>query len=326
MNQTPPNLARLFDGAEPRPRPTQEERSAAFQRVQMHWRQTVAVRARNRQRRFALGGLLAASLVVTVGLFLRQPAPTAPVPVATIERIHGDVLVRTSASSVWRPLTRGAFSLVDGTRLRTLNGALRVRTHNGGSVRIDSATVVSFLADANLSLETGRVYFDSGASNAHVNITTPLGTIRNLGTQFSVRLDDETLAIAMRSGTTVLTGKGSGDATTHSGQRRVMFMNGAAAQVETIDDTAGEWAWADALSGEFLLDGQTAEKYLEWVTRETGLTYRFASDHAQDTARREVISASRSFDASMRDVKLALRTVDLLVLENNGELVISRSR
>ncbi len=326
MNQTTPNLDELFDGAQPRPRPTAEERAAAFQGVHAHWKKTVAMRTRQRQRRMTVGGLLAASLVLAISLLWPQRSPTAPVTVATIERIHGDVLIHTPASSVWRPLTPGAYDITAGTQLRTLDGALRVSTHDGGSVRIDAQTVVRFAQEASLSVDTGRLYYDSGIRNAQITITTPLGTIRNIGTQFSVRLGNDTLAIAVRTGATVLHNKLHGDAMTRAGQRRTVFTDGTIPQLEDLDDGQSQWAWADALGARFALGGQSALDYLQWLEQETGRTVRFR-DQARFAASTKFFRAgSANADTSHASIQATLGSVDLQVEQTDNELVISVSR
>ena len=56
------------------------------------------------------------------------------------------------------------------------------------------------LSPSEIELSAGAVYIDTGSESARFAVRTPLATARDLGTQFEVRLLDDTLRLRVRSG------------------------------------------------------------------------------------------------------------------------------
>lgn len=316
-------LASVFDGATPRPRATQSERDLTYAAVHEHWRRTVDQR-RVRRRWYASGGLLAAGLVIALALSLLPGAPVPRPVVAQIAMTTGDVLITRGDDPVWRPLGTDVASLSAGTRLRTLEGAARLRIPVGGSLSIDAATVVAFEASGRIAMSQGRVYYDSGARQTSIAIRTPLGLVRNTGTRFSVLAQRDEVVVAVRSGVTVLESARGESATTRAGQRQIWFAGGQPPVLEPIDADDPSFAWADALAPEFSLDGRSALDYLNWVAAETGCELRFATDAARLAARNASFRGAGRARASGETLDLALRSVGLRAQMRGSELIVSR--
>jgi ferric-dicitrate binding protein FerR (iron transport regulator) len=315
-------LARVFDGARPRPRATTSERDAVFAAVHERWQASINTRRRTR-RWYATGALLAASVVIALALTFstRGPMPAAP-SVAQIALMSGDVLVGNDHDPVWRPVAANTVAITQGTRLRTLNGAMRVTTPGGGSLRIDATTVVEFHQAGQIALPRGRVYYDSGARSAAIAIRTPLGVVRNHGTQLSVRADRDEVAVAVRTGAATLESTRGGPTVTHAGQRQTWFASGQSSIVEPIGSADPAWAWADALAPSFSLDGRSALDYLDWVAQQTGYRLQFATDHARLTARNARFRGAGTAGTSVDTLEVALRSVGLRAEVHGDELVV----
>ncbi len=85
-----------------------------------------------------------------------------------------------------------------GTLAMTLTSGVHLRLDASSTARLDSATDVV--------LERGAVYVDSAGAHptqpdaSPISIHTPAGLVRDIGTQFEVRLDDAGLRIRVRDG------------------------------------------------------------------------------------------------------------------------------
>jgi ferric-dicitrate binding protein FerR (iron transport regulator) len=133
-------------------------------------------------------------------------------------------------------------------------------------------------------LESGGVYADSGQGRAQttsIEVLTPLGSVRDIGTQFEVRVTDDSSRVRVREGAVEME---------HPGGVEI-----ARAGFEIEVDDAGnvrrgevpivgpDWEWAASIAPPFDLDGATLSEFLAWVSRETGLRVVY-QDAAMATA------------------------------------------
>ena len=100
-----------------------------------------------------------------------------------------------------------------GTLAMTLTSGVHLRLDASSTARVDSATDVA--------LERGAVYVDSAGAHptqpgaSPISIHTPAGLVRDIGTQFEVRLDRPAPGIRIR---------------VRDGQVRVTYANGVDAR------------------------------------------------------------------------------------------------
>src|SRR5262245_44405896 len=177
--------------------------------VRAQWR--AGIRARRRAR--AVAALAAAAaLAVVAGLMWRAGAgkPPAQAPMARVEAVTG---VATMGPMPGRPGGPGSpraigagHEVTVGSRIETgVDGLLALRLSSGASLRLDAGTRVAFDSLRSLTLEAGAVYVDSGAPGApagpaNIEIHTPAGRVREIGTQFEVRLIDAAVRLRVREG------------------------------------------------------------------------------------------------------------------------------
>jgi len=164
-----------------RPRLPEREVAPAREVVRAAWRGQV--RRTTRVRLVGLAAALAAgALLVTGSLWLGLERPAAR-SVAALALESGEV---TLSGPDGRPQ-----ALAPGTVIATGSGArAAVRLASGPSVRIDEGSLVRLESAEVVALDRGALYVDSGAApgSAALEVATPLGTVRHLGTQFETRL------------------------------------------------------------------------------------------------------------------------------------------
>jgi ferric-dicitrate binding protein FerR (iron transport regulator) len=184
-------LRQLFARAEARPQPpasdTEEIRRAVFE----EWEAVTGPRIW--RKRAALGTAAAAVLVATFLYVGGGPAPSVPAPlVARVEQVQGVVTTANGAR-----LGAGS-GVVAGTRLDSGDGQIGLRLASGGSLRIAPRSRVVLVGSDEAELLAGALYFDSEAQRAsEFAVVTDLGRVRDVGTQFLVRLDDEELDVGV---------------------------------------------------------------------------------------------------------------------------------
>jgi ferric-dicitrate binding protein FerR (iron transport regulator) len=277
-------LRQLFAHARPRPVPPQDDTEAIRSAVFAEWE---AVTARRQWSRRAAFGV-AATVLLAVGLWVGGglvPSAT-PVSVARVERVLGEIAVGGG------PV--GSSVLVGGT-LSTGAGQIALRLARGGSLRIGPQSEVVLSSEHSAQLVAGVLYFDSEGRRAdpEFTVTTELGVVRDVGTQFVVRIDAEqsALDVGVRDGRIVLTRDGA-SGTAGVGERLVAAADVTAIRRETMATFGDEWSWAEQLAPPFEIDGRSVEDFLAWFAEQTGRDIVFGSPEAERLARATILRGS----------------------------------
>lgn len=291
MNQVPDNdhrpaeadegIARLLRLAGHRP-PIPEWDAAVVKRAaREEWREKVRTRAR---RAFALraGGLLAAAvLAMALGLRLWPPVPEE---VASVEAIVGSVQILPA------PGGEHGNTLFAGTVVATSRAAsgarAALRLAGGTAVRLDEETRLELVSATVLALEQGAVYVDSGGGAA-VEVRTPLGVARDIGTRFEVRLEaaagaESSLRIRVRDGVVDLR-RGGGSERAGAGAELVVRADGSVER-GSAPAYGPDWDWVLASAPAFDIEGRPLRELLDWFAREGGWELRFADAESEGLA------------------------------------------
>ena len=236
--------------------------------VHAEWRQRTRARSQRVTIGWSLGALTAAALVlVAVRLAVRDDATvTSPPPaIATVETVSGPV----------------SFQVGDSIRAgraldTTAGGRAALRLAGGAAVRIDSGTRLQLASETTLVLDRGAVYLDSGAGSgaSGLEVRTPLGVARDIGTRFEVRVDSAGVRVRVRDGVVQLTqGRQSHDAKPGD---ELMLDDAGVVRRRTVPVFGAEWAWVAALARPFELEGRSLREFLDWICEENGWQLRFA--------------------------------------------------
>ena len=195
----------LFQHASPRPQPPPADAEFVRQALYKEWDQVVSQRrVRRRMGWFAA----AASILVMAGAATIVLRPQMLFPrqavVATIERAVGTFQV-AEAGQQSTPAVAEGFELLEGHTLITGADALvAMRPASGGSLRLAAGSTLKLLDEGRVELTGGALYFDSWSGGdqpgGHLIVDTPMGTVRDVGTQFVTRMSPDSLAVSVREG------------------------------------------------------------------------------------------------------------------------------
>ena len=284
-------IERLLELAGPRRAPADDHYSRARQAVHAAW-QTEVRRCRRIRVAWTVSVSLAAAAVLVLAFAWRQPA--APPPETIVGR-HNGVPIRLGSVLRTEPTLRTALQLV-----------------NGIDVRLDVNSEIAFDEAGAIALRQGALFVDTGSTGAAdraIEVRTPLGIVRDIGTRFEVRLidlpararsqDDSTwlppsggrgMRIRVRDGLVRVTTA----ATSQTGARGTEFVATADGAIRraTTSLSGPEWDWVTLAAPPFDLDGKTLAEFLAWVAREGGWDVRFENDTLAASASAIIINGS----------------------------------
>ncbi len=274
---------------------------------------TDAFRAKAAQRRDRTWLVWAAAAgVAALAIALTQqwiPGATGPVPVATVARVIGTVESGTDGG--WSPMTEPGGTLATGATLRTLAGGSAALVLEGGaSLRLAAATEILLDGPRRLSLHSGTLYLDNGASPGKGHqIATPAGTVRDVGTQFELRVADSVLRLRVREGRVEIDRADQMLSGSAGEQLEIDALGGVTRSGISATDTA--WQWAETIGPAPDIDGQPATVLLAWVARETGRQLRYESAAVEARAATVILHGNIHGLAPLAALEVMLATTDL---------------
>jgi hypothetical protein len=258
----------LLEEAGPRPEVPPEDLAKIKAAFRAEWQERF--RPRKARRPSRLFWSLAASVLVILGLgFGWWLWPWPPVPVARVES-------GTKAGEEIQP----------GAALETGEEPAAFRLQGGPSLRLDAGSRVRLVSISEVRLERGAVYLDSEWTRGRggsVAVHTPLGVVRDVGTQFEVRLLGATLRVRVRKGA-VRVGPHQADAGTE-----LILRDGGSLTRSRIAAYGPPWSWVLKAAPPIRIEGLTVAEVLDQVVHETGWTIRVEDVAVVDPASRIVV-------------------------------------
>jgi ferric-dicitrate binding protein FerR (iron transport regulator) len=258
MNDENDRVAALIQLAGKRPAVPADAAERVRAAVHEEWTRT----ARRRTRmRFAAAAAAIVILTIAGFVMMRTPAPSQQPPAA--RAVVASVESASGGATVWTGAQLRAGDVVETSR----GGTVSLRWGKD-TLRVDGDTRVRFNDGRAVFLNRGAVYVAS--SGAGVVVRTPLGDVRDVGTQFEVRVDPSALRVRVREGRIDLVRGGA----THSAEAGVELTADAAGAIErhVIARSGGEWDWVVRAAPAIALEGQTLRAVVDRVSREKGLT------------------------------------------------------
>jgi hypothetical protein len=266
---------------------------------------------RGRRIRFARMATLslaaAAVLVMSVVTWRRDTAPAPEVIVAT----HNGAPLRLGSALKTDSVTRTALRLASGIELR-----------------LDVNSEIAFADASTISLVRGALFVDTGSAtgpNRSVDIRTPLGTARDIGTRFEIRLIDarsRLVRVRVRDGIVRLTTT-RGAENAERGNELVASESGEIARAKA-PITGEEWDWVTLAAAPFDLDGRTLADFLAWVTHEGGWELRFETEALARSASTIVISGSVDGLTPQQALRAVLATCGLSHRRDGDVVTLTR--
>ena len=182
-----------------------------------------------------------------------------------------------------------------------------------------------FDAPGRLYLQRGTVYLDSGPrpAKAGIEIVTPAGTAREVGTQFELQVAGTALRLRVREGA-VIVDHGGRSLTGRAGEEVSIDGLGSVRRA-AIPPSHPAWQWAEAIAPMPDMDGQPASALIAWVARETGRRLRYESPQVEQRAASVILHGEIRHLAPIEALEAMLATTDLWV-EFDGDTIEVRSR
>ncbi len=284
-------LAALIRAAGRRPSPSAEQYERVRLASHLAWQMKVHAARRRRVLWFALAASMVAAVVGVLVTWQTAPAPA----VAEVALLRGGVERLEPGTQRWERL-EAETQLAAGTRLRTIgDGGAAFTVGDGISVRAADATSFVLETGSRLTLHGGTLYVDTGRrapSAAAIEIATPYGVVRDVGTQFEVRSLLTEVRLRVREGSVQLrTSRVPSTYDAPAGEELLLAADGSIARRSIASDSA-EWQWAQALAAPIDLDGGSAFDALQWVARELGKRLVFEDTTTEILARNAIMHGS----------------------------------
>ena len=325
LDREDPAIAALLQRVGARPRPGAAAARQGQDAVEAEWRELVAAR-RSRHTRTRWLAAAASVAAVAVGAWLVWPAArVAPVTVATLGPVVGEVELR-DGDGPWRTAGTGGAVTSEST-LRTGRGGLAaIAMANGVQVRLDSGTQLAMNERGSARLVGGAVYVDAGSARDQGQpfvVDTPVGSVTHLGTQYVARLDGRTLDVAVREGRVELRDGGQAFVA-DAGER--LTVSGSAVTRGTVSPTASQWDWIAGVTPPYSIEGRTVAEFLAWAGRETGRSVVFATPADATLAERVTLSGTVEGLPPRQAVDAVLATTSLAAAYADGRIEVAAAR
>ena len=287
-----------------------------YRHVRREWQKDTT---RRRYRRWALPVALAASVVLAVTLLLQQP-PSAPARLAigTVARVV-DAAASGALPAAGQPVYAGDV-LATGAGQK-----LSVVINNTVSLRLDQDTTLAAVAGDEFRLDSGRVYADTGDfmyRDHSLVVHTPMGTVTDVGTQFSVQLAAENLDVAVREGR-VDVSRGADEFVAVAGERLRLRENDTA-EMDAVAPHDPFWDWTASLAPVFDIENKSLLDFLRWAARETGRELVFEDNELRMSAMRTDLHGSVEDFEPLEAVESVLATTNFRYRLEADRIVIER--
>ncbi len=266
---------------------------------------------RRRQRQRVLWAAAAAVAVLAIALTFEWTRPlTGRIELARVQRVIG--LADEATGDTWRALGETGTPLTTGMKLRTREGGrVALALSGGGSLRLAAETEVMLDAPGRLYVRQGTIYVDSGVrpGASRLEIVTPAGTARDIGTQFELQVAGSALRLRVREGS-VSINRGGRSLTGGAGEQIAIDAQGGISR-DVIEPDGAEWRWAESIAPTPDMDGKPAAELIAWVARETGRELRYVSPNAEQRAARVILHGNIRNLTPLAALEAMLATTDL---------------
>jgi ferric-dicitrate binding protein FerR (iron transport regulator) len=315
-------LERLFKHTGPRLHPPEADEQAIRESLHAEWRAVVGRRKWQARTSWA-----AAAMIFVVGaVVLLDGGPrmvAGPQLVASISRMEGRIQIVEDGEVLAAELASGDAMFADQS-VDTMGGAVAFDLPQGGSLRLATDSRIRFISGNEIELLRGALYFDSqnspASGDAALTIRTPLGSVRDIGTQFMAELERETIGVSVREGS-VAVEQGDGQFEAGVGERLRVSLGGGIAK-QAIELYGNDWDWVEQLAPTFEIEGRSVFDFLTWVEHETGRHVVFTSVEAENRARRSVLRGTIDLQP-MPMLRAVMATTDLTYTVSAGEIAVS---
>lgn len=277
-------IGELIARAGARAAPPDAVRQAVLASVTEEWSTLVAERRRGHSRRWMLAAALALAAVGTSFYMTTHWPHAGPIDAATFLASQGRVEITRSGTTA--PIVVGD-ALPAGARITTSADGRALFSVAGVSVRVGGGSDATFERPGQVRLDKGLLYVDSGLRRVGsqspeqqtVDVTTLLGTVRHVGTQFEVAVDPDRMRVRVREGMVSIHSKFT-VGTLGAADELTIAASGDVTRT-TVMPYGTSWEWTNDLGPGFPIEGRTFEEFLQWFGHETGRQIEFDAESSR---------------------------------------------
>jgi ferric-dicitrate binding protein FerR (iron transport regulator) len=295
-------------------------------------------RARAARRRMATGAAvlsIAAAAILAVRFWMsHEVTPPVYSIVAIVERLEGSGgRTRGLRNSVPLVQIEPGHALRAGDPIETdATGRVSLRLSQGASLRFDHWSRARLVSASAVELGAGAVYVDSGPqspeskseSTSGLEVHTSFGIVRDIGTQFEIRLSDASLRVRVRSGVVEVRSGGRGEDLSSAPPGTELTLGPAGVASRAVVPYGPDWAWAASLGPAFEMEGRPLDAFLQHLCREQGWTLTYADAKLARDASGMILHGSTAGLQPSDALAVALATTGLTHRLDHGELLIAR--
>ena len=320
MNDT--DIEQVLRSAGPREKPPVAIERAVHDSLRAEWRAMVAEGQRQRRRRMSFA-LAAGILAAAVGVWVAAPRMSGPADVvATLALASGEVRVRSGWFGGWRAIAGGQ-ALASGQTLQTGSAGRGVLTLPGGvTARMDHDTRILLAGGDEVVLKRGALYVDAGpVPAAPLDVVTPAGSLRHVGTQYEVRLLDPGVRLRVREGRVEWQAKNGAVEQSEAGEQLTISSDGGIARAAA--PLYGEsWDWIAGATPAIDIEGLPLAQFLAWAARELGREVDYATEGIESEAAAIVVHGSISGLTPLQALDAVLATTSVRAQVVEGRIVV----
>ena len=162
---------------------------------------------------------------------------------------------------------------------------------NGGDLRIARGTQIRFDGANVATLIHGAVYYADDDGGAGITLHTPFGDVRDVGTRFEARVDEESLRVRVRDGEVRVR-----DKVARAGME--LLATKTSIEERSIATSGTDWAWIEEAAPPIVLEGKTFDAVLRTVAIEKGLTLDWNGRKSQTLHGDVPLSINEALDAA----------------------------
>lgn len=268
--------------------------------------------------RWSVPAALAATVLIAISVGTRSPEVT-PQAIGVVASVNNE------ATAAAKNLNVGS-EVFPGQIVETADEfAVSVLLAGDVSLRLAAGSSISFTAADEVTLHRGTVYADSGDRiyrDRHLTVHTRNGSATDIGTQFSVAIEDDQLQVAVREGRVDVTHQDL----LHTAQagKKLTLQKGAAVVIDEVSPYDASWAWAVSLAPEFQLENRSVLDFLKWAARETGKSLDFSGDDVRMAAMRTEVFGSIDGLSPSEALEAVLATTEFRYRIDERSITISR--
>jgi FecR protein len=309
-------LGKLLRMAGNRPNVPDDVRARVESAVHAHWKKEVSKRSRRRIHFFLTGAIAASALIFVLIWQFSMMNTFHPIAVGFVVNLQGGVL----NSSINQPVVRGGV-LMSGSTIETdSTGRVFIRLTRDASIRVDVNSKLHLKSDSEYDLQNGAAYLDCKKPHSSIALNTPLGLVRDKGTQFEVRLNDTKLQIQVREGAVLF--DQNGVVHTVNAGNRLIVDKGGHERFSKISPFGAEWNWISEVAPPFAAEGRPLIEFLNWITQENGWTLKFSEPIMQTAASQTILHGSINGLSSHQMLDAVLPVCGLTYSIQNGILEV----